>query len=106
MHREPEQKCQNAWDDAPGGPNASDLRRAATATLSAVGYEAGPVRYAKNRDIHVAYRVIGDEAIDLIHIAGAITHLNLDWEEPSYRRFSERLAGFARLLTFDKLRRF
>jgi class 3 adenylate cyclase/alpha-beta hydrolase superfamily lysophospholipase len=60
------------------------------------------VRYAKNRDIHIAYRVFGDEPIDLIHIAGAITHLNLDWEEPSYRRFSERLAGFARLITFDK----
>jgi class 3 adenylate cyclase/alpha-beta hydrolase superfamily lysophospholipase len=67
-----------------------------------VDYEASPVRYAKNGDIHIAYRVFGDAPIDLIHVAGAITHLNLDWEEPSYRRFSERLAGFARLITFDK----
>jgi pimeloyl-ACP methyl ester carboxylesterase len=67
-----------------------------------VGYEALPVRYAKNRDIHIAYRAFGDAPIDLIHIAGSITHLNLDWEEPSYRRFSERLADFARLITFDK----
>jgi class 3 adenylate cyclase/dienelactone hydrolase len=46
--------------------------------------------------------VFGDQPIDLIHISGSITHLNLDWEEPSFRRFSERLAGFARLITFDK----
>jgi pimeloyl-ACP methyl ester carboxylesterase len=72
------------------------------ATLSDVAFEAWPVRYAKNGDVHIAYRAIGEEALDLIHIAGAITHLNLDWEEPSYRRFSERLAGFARLITFDK----
>jgi pimeloyl-ACP methyl ester carboxylesterase len=74
----------------------------ATATLSGVGYEASPVRYAKNGDVHIAYRLIGDVALDLIHVAGAITHLNLDWEEPSYRRFSERLAGFSRLINFDK----
>jgi pimeloyl-ACP methyl ester carboxylesterase len=74
----------------------------ATVTLSSVDYKASPVRYAKNRDIHIAYRVFGHEPNDLIHVAGSITHLNLDWEEPSYRRFSERLAEFARLITFDK----
>jgi pimeloyl-ACP methyl ester carboxylesterase len=72
------------------------------ATLSAMDYDASPVRYAKNGDVHIAYRVFGDHPIDLIHVAGSITHLNLDWEEPSYRRFCERLSGFARLISFDK----
>jgi pimeloyl-ACP methyl ester carboxylesterase len=67
-----------------------------------MGYEAPPLRYAKNGDVHIAYRTFGDASIDLIHIAGSITHLNLDSEEPLYRRFCERLAAFARLITFDK----
>jgi pimeloyl-ACP methyl ester carboxylesterase len=67
-----------------------------------VDYGTSLVRYAKNGDVHIAYKVFGTQPIDLIHIAGAITHLNLDWEQPSYRRFFERLAGFTRLVAFDK----
>jgi pimeloyl-ACP methyl ester carboxylesterase len=60
------------------------------------------VRYAKNGDVHIAYTVFGGGGVDLIHVAGSITHLNLDWEEPLYRRFCERLGGFSRLINFDK----
>ena len=33
---------------------------------------------------------------------GASTHLDVLWEEPSYRRFCEQLASFSRLIRFDK----
>jgi class 3 adenylate cyclase len=35
-----------------------------------MGYEAPPLRYAKNGDVHIAYRTFGDESIDLIHAFG------------------------------------
>src|SRR4051794_41808383 len=33
---------------------------------------------------------------------GAITNLNVLWDDPEYRRFCERLASFTRLILFDK----
>src|SRR5439155_23815355 len=30
------------------------------------------------------------------------THLNVLWDNPAYRRFCESLAGFARVILFDK----
>ncbi len=33
---------------------------------------------------------------------GAISHLEIEWEYPLYRRFYERLASFSRVIRFDK----
>jgi pimeloyl-ACP methyl ester carboxylesterase len=59
-------------------------------------------QYAKNGEIHIAYQVHGDGPIDLVLCSGATTHLDVLWEEPSYRRFCEQLASFTRLIRFDK----
>jgi pimeloyl-ACP methyl ester carboxylesterase len=58
--------------------------------------------YARNTDVEIAYQVMGEGPIDLVYIAGALTHLDVYWELPSYRRFCERLASFTRLIRFDK----
>ena len=58
--------------------------------------------YAKNGDIHIAYQVRGDGPLDVVLCGGAVTHLDVLWEDPSYRRFCEQLASFARLIRFDK----
>ena len=58
--------------------------------------------YAKNGDIHIAYQVHGDGPLDVVLSGGAVTHLDVLWEDPSYRRFCEQLASFARLIRFDK----
>jgi class 3 adenylate cyclase len=63
---------------------------------------APPVRYAANGDIHLAYRVLGDGPIDLVMVAGAFTNLDVLWEIREYREFHQRLASFARVITFDK----
>jgi class 3 adenylate cyclase len=60
------------------------------------------VRFARSGDVHVAYRVVGDGPIDLVYAQGAYTHLDVLWELPSFRRYCERLAEFARLILFDK----
>jgi pimeloyl-ACP methyl ester carboxylesterase len=60
-------------------------------------------KYAKIGDIHIAYQVVGNGPLDLVVVPGWVTHLEVQyWEEPSIARFFERLAGFARLLLFDK----
>src|SRR5205823_5449315 len=59
-------------------------------------------KYAQNGDIHIAYRTIGDGPLDLVWITGAMTNLDVMWEDPDYRRFCERLASFSRLILFDK----
>jgi class 3 adenylate cyclase len=60
------------------------------------------VRYAQSGDVSIAYQVVGDGPIDLVFVAGAITNLEVLWEDPDYRRFCERLGTFSRLLLFDK----
>jgi class 3 adenylate cyclase len=61
-----------------------------------------PIRYAENGDVHIAYQVVGDGSLDLVCVMGAITNLNVLWDDPEYRRFCERLASFSRLILFDK----
>jgi pimeloyl-ACP methyl ester carboxylesterase len=63
---------------------------------------APPIRYAANGDIHIAYRVHGDAPFDLVIVAGAFSNLEVLWEIAEYRDCIERLATFARVITFDK----
>ena len=63
---------------------------------------ASPIRYAENGDIHIAYQVVGDGPLDLVCVMGAMTNLNVLWDDPDYRRFCQRLASFSRLILFDK----
>ena len=69
------------------------------------GSTAGPAietRYALSGDLHIAYQIIGDGPIDLVCIPGWVTHLEYGWEEPRLARFYRGLAGFSRLILFDK----
>ena len=52
------------------------------------------VRYARSGDVNVAFQAIGDGELDLVLILGALTNLNVFWDEPAYRRFVEQLGGF------------
>ncbi len=59
-------------------------------------------KYAKSGDVNIAYQVVGEGPIDLVWVPGFVSHLEVGWEEPSYRRFFERLASFSRVIIFDK----
>ena len=59
-------------------------------------------RYAKSGKAHIAYQVLGDAAIDLVLLGGFFSHIEAQWEEPSYARFLERLASFTRLIMLDQ----
>jgi pimeloyl-ACP methyl ester carboxylesterase len=58
-------------------------------------------RYAKNGEVHIAYQVVGEGPTDLLLIPGFLTHVDHQWDEPSFARFLNRLASFSRLIIFD-----
>lgn len=60
------------------------------------------VQYARNGDVNIAYQVHGAGPIDLLMSPGWVSHLLLEWDEPSLARFLERIGSFARVVRFDK----
>jgi pimeloyl-ACP methyl ester carboxylesterase len=60
------------------------------------------VHYARSGDVNIAYQVLGSGPIDLLFVMGWVSHLEYFWNEPSFARFLRRLAGFSRLILFDK----
>jgi len=61
-----------------------------------------PIRYAKSGEVNIAYQVTGDGPFDLVVVSGFVSHLDNDWAHPASAHLLERLAGFARLIRFDK----
>jgi class 3 adenylate cyclase len=58
--------------------------------------------YAKSGDVNVAYQVLGEGPPDLVHVWGWLSHLDLQWTNPTVSKFLRRLASFSRLIMFDK----
>jgi DNA-binding SARP family transcriptional activator/pimeloyl-ACP methyl ester carboxylesterase len=63
---------------------------------------ASPIAYVETGGVNVAYQVVEGGPADLLMIPGWISHLALDWEEPYWVRWCERITAFARLIRFDK----
>jgi pimeloyl-ACP methyl ester carboxylesterase len=57
--------------------------------------------YAKSGDFRIAYQVTG-EGPDLVMVPGLTSHLEIQWRDPSYRRFVRTASSFCRLVRFDK----
>ena len=58
--------------------------------------------YADSGGVSIAYQVHGDGPVDLVLVPGFVSHVELLAEEPGVARFFRRLAGFSRMLVFDK----
>ena len=59
-------------------------------------------RYARSRDVTIAYQVVGEGPADLLLVPGFLSHVEWSWELPASARFLRRLASFSRLIVFDK----
>src|SRR5262249_51314273 len=59
-------------------------------------------RFVQVDGLNIAYQVVGEGPIDLVQIPGFVSNVELAWEEPLLAGFLERLAGFSRLILFDK----
>jgi pimeloyl-ACP methyl ester carboxylesterase len=57
-------------------------------------------QYARNGDVHLAHQVFG-AGPDLVLLPGILTNLDLQWDEPGYASFLERLASVARVIMID-----
>src|SRR6516165_2352220 len=61
-----------------------------------------PIRYARNGDARIAYRLMGEGPLDVVFVGGPASHLDLQWEDPETVRGRERIASFARLVSLDR----
>jgi pimeloyl-ACP methyl ester carboxylesterase len=59
-------------------------------------------RYARRGEAAIAYQVHGDGPIDVVFLAGVISHIEHLWEEPALARLFDRQAEFARLILMDR----
>ena len=59
-------------------------------------------QYASSGDVHIAYQVFGEGPLDIVLVWGGVSHIELFWETAAFGRFFERLAGFARVIQFDR----
>ncbi len=102
------QKPELDWVPPPPQPVAAEpLTRGDTRHGGALGTASTlampKTHYAKASDgVHIAYQVIGDGPFDLVEVGGFVSHLEFAWEGVEYAHYLRRLAGFARLITFDK----
>src|SRR5438067_11069928 len=63
---------------------------------------APETRYARSGDVHIAYQVVGEGPFDLVYVPSWISQVEHYWEEPMIARYFNRLAGFSRLIMFDR----
>jgi DNA-binding SARP family transcriptional activator/pimeloyl-ACP methyl ester carboxylesterase len=66
------------------------------------GARRPPIRYARSGELNIAYQVTGTGPFDLVLVAGFVSHLEKDWEDPRHAQFLDRLGSFSRLIRFDK----
>jgi pimeloyl-ACP methyl ester carboxylesterase len=59
-------------------------------------------RYAKSGDVHVAYQVFGEGAVNLVIAPPFVSNIEVYWEAPALASWLQRLASFARVAIFDK----
>lgn len=57
--------------------------------------------YAKSGNLNIAYQVVG-EGPDLVYVPGWVSNVELMWDDPVLASLLRRLAGFARVILFDK----
>jgi serine/threonine protein kinase/DNA-binding winged helix-turn-helix (wHTH) protein/class 3 adenylate cyclase/alpha-beta hydrolase superfamily lysophospholipase len=75
---------------------------ATPAFQSRENYLIPEVHYTLSGEVNIAYQVIGDGPLDIVFVMGWVSHLEWFWKEPSFAKFLNRLASFARVVLFDK----
>src|SRR5262245_53720972 len=58
--------------------------------------------YAEVDNPNIAYQVYGSGPVDLVYVPGFYNHVEAVWDLPGFPEWMERLARFARVITFDK----
>lgn len=69
---------------------------------SSIAPTHSPTRYALSGDAYLAYQMIGEGPVDILHIGGFISHIEQLWEEAELARFYMRLGRSARIIVYDR----
>ena len=70
--------------------------------------DAGPCATRRSDGLHIAYQVSGPDSgdrpdgVDVVLVAGFISHLEIDWDEPRHVEFLDGIGSLGRLIRFDK----
>jgi pimeloyl-ACP methyl ester carboxylesterase/DNA-binding winged helix-turn-helix (wHTH) protein len=91
-----------ALPDETTGPIAGRRRELAQLEQARERAMKAETRYAREGDVHIAYRVFGDGPRDIVLIPGSVSHVELLWEFRANEILLRRLAAFARVIVFDK----
>ncbi|HJR19927.1 MAG TPA: adenylate/guanylate cyclase domain-containing protein [Actinomycetota bacterium] len=59
-------------------------------------------KFAMNGDLAVAYQTIGDGPRDLLWISNFATNIEVLWDLPEMRRWTEYVSSFSRIIFFDQ----
>jgi class 3 adenylate cyclase len=59
-------------------------------------------QYARNGDVHLAFQVVGEGALDLLLIDTWVHHVEAVWDFPDFARLLRRLSSLGRLIHFDR----
>jgi class 3 adenylate cyclase len=59
-------------------------------------------RYTRAGDVHIAYQVLGEGAVDVILADQWFSNMDGQWDVPPLAEFRRRLASFGRLIMFDR----
>lgn len=62
----------------------------------------GEVRYARNGEVHIAYRMLGAGDVTVMFVPTWMSNLDLIEEYPPVARALERLGSFARIIAVDR----
>jgi len=60
------------------------------------------IQYVKNKDVHIAYQVVGNGPMDMVFVPGWVSNIEMFWESPIVAEFLTGLSAFTRLIMFDK----
>lgn len=63
---------------------------------------APTTQYTRSDGASIAFQIVGEGPLDLLFMPGWISQVEHLWELPALRRFLEELAGFVRLILFDR----
>lgn len=50
-----------------------------------------PTKYARSGELSIAYQVLGDGPMDLVHVPGFVSNLADRWEDPAAVKFFSRM---------------
>ena len=59
-------------------------------------------QYADSGGCSIAYQVIGDGPVDVLFLQGLLSHLDMQWCDPIFAAFLNRLASCSRLVVMDQ----